>query len=195
MADFCRALKSVLRHEGLYADDPRDSGGETYRGVSRIHHPQWEGWKIIDSLRAKSDFPKTLPAHTDLNALLASFYRAQFWRRVDGDKLADQLLAEELFDTAVHLGPGRAVGFLQRSLNALNRNEALYGDLREDGVFGKNTRRALRIFLAQDPLETLLTCLNILQGMHYLERLRERPDQELFARGWLARITFTKSPN
>lgn len=193
MADFNRALKSVLRHEGAYANDHRDPGGETYKGISRIYHPGWDGWRIIDALREKEDFPKTLSANRDLEASLASFYRALFWRAVDGDNLADQRLAEELFDTAVNLGAGRAVGFLQRSLNVLNRNETLFRDIQEDGSFGENTRRALKAFLSQDSTETLLTCLNILQGMHYLDRLRERPDQERFARGWLARVTLTKS--
>jgi lysozyme family protein len=31
-------------------------------------------------------------------------------------------LAAEMFDTAVNMGTGTAIGFLQRALNALNRN-------------------------------------------------------------------------
>lgn len=193
VADFKLALEYVLRHEGAYVDDPHDPGGETYKGVSRKHNPGWEGWRTIDTLRERENFPKILAANPALKDSLVRFYEAKFWRPLDGDNLPDQRLAEELFDTAVNLGPGRAVRFLQRSLNVLNRNEKLYADLRQDGSIGEKTRQALRAYLANDSIDILLTCLNILQGMHYLKRLRQRPDQERFARGWLARVAFTKT--
>lgn len=194
VADFKLALEFVLRHEGAYIDDSHDPGGETYKGVSRKHHPGWDGWKIIDRLREKEDFPGILSANPALQNLLVRFYEVEFWRRLDGHRLSEQSLAEELFETAVNLGPGRAVKFLQRSLNALNRSESVCGDLREDGSFGEKTRRSLSAYLSNDSPEILLTCLNILQGMHYLNRLKERPDQKRFARGWLARVTIIKAP-
>ena len=174
MADFKRALEFVLRHEGGYVDDSNDTGGETYGGISRNYHPGWDGWKIIDSMREEHGFPGILSANTKVATSLANFYRTSFWSRVDGENLPDQRLAEELLDSAVNLGSDRTIRFLQRSLSALNRNEALYSDLSEDGIVGAHTRRALRVYLSGDSVETLLTCLNIMQGMHYLERLKER---------------------
>lgn len=193
MANFKLALKYVLRHEGTYVNDAHDPGGETYKGISRKYHPGWDGWKIIDGQREKENFPEILSAIPDLRDLLIRFYEESFWRSLDGDRLSDQNLAEELFDTAVNLGPRRAVRFLQRGLNALNRSESLFCDIREDGLLGEKTRSSLRAYLSHDSPDLLLTCLNILQGMHYLNRLKERPDQERFARGWLARVTFTRS--
>lgn len=193
MADFNRALSFVLRHEGAYSVDPYDAGGETYRGISRAYHPGWDGWDIIDGMREREGFPGILSANTALEASVAKFYKVQFWLPVDGDDIPDQGLAEELLDSAVNLGAGRAIRFLQRSLNALNRNEALYSDVREDGILGEKTRLALREYRSKDPPGTLLTCLNILQGMHYLNRLKERPDQERFARGWLSRVAFVQA--
>ncbi len=60
MADFDKAFNFVQNHEGIYSDDPDDSGCETYRGVSRAHNPLWPGWAIIDRLRSKDKFPDIL---------------------------------------------------------------------------------------------------------------------------------------
>ena len=60
MADFKKALTETLRHEGGYVNDPKDPGGETYKGISRKNHPDWEGWNIIDEKKILSSFPINL---------------------------------------------------------------------------------------------------------------------------------------
>ena len=49
MAKFSISLQKTLAHEGFYSNDPDDLGKETYKGISRIFHPKWNGWTIIDS--------------------------------------------------------------------------------------------------------------------------------------------------
>ncbi|MBI5343968.1 MAG: hypothetical protein HZB83_01285, partial [Deltaproteobacteria bacterium] len=39
MDNFERAIAFVLRHEGGYANDPRDPGGETNFGISKRAYP------------------------------------------------------------------------------------------------------------------------------------------------------------
>ena len=56
-------------------------------------------------------------------------------------------LAEELFDTGINMGTGTAIGFLQRALNALNRNGRDYADLAVDRRIGPATLGALDAFL------------------------------------------------
>lgn len=41
MAEFNIAFQKTLTHEGGYVNDPEDSGGETYKGISRNNHKNW----------------------------------------------------------------------------------------------------------------------------------------------------------
>ena len=41
MAEFSEAFTQTAAHEGGYSNDPLDRGGETYRGIARVHHPDW----------------------------------------------------------------------------------------------------------------------------------------------------------
>ena len=34
-----KAFKEVAAIEGGYVNDPQDTGGETYKGISRVNHP------------------------------------------------------------------------------------------------------------------------------------------------------------
>lgn len=51
--DFKVALyQVVLPNEGGWVKDPADSGGETYKGISRKNFPHWSGWSEIDRVKA-----------------------------------------------------------------------------------------------------------------------------------------------
>jgi lysozyme family protein len=41
-----KIIEFTLRNEGYYVNDKDDSGGETYRGISRVNFPKWAGWAI-----------------------------------------------------------------------------------------------------------------------------------------------------
>ena len=122
-SSFETAYNKTMGHEGGYVNDPDDKGGETFRGISRVHYPDWQGWAIID------DFIKNGQQPPDLDLLVQSFYKKHYWDKCKGD-LLPHTIAEELFDTAVNMGVRTAGRFLQRSLNALNRNQTLYPDLK-----------------------------------------------------------------
>ena len=188
MADYHKAYAITLAHEGGYVHDPDDRGGETYRGISRKYHGNWPGWETIDQLKGAADFPAGLDRQTELDEQVADFFKAKYWDRFWGDRIPDQQVANELFDTSVNLGPKRAVTFLQAGLNVLNRNERLFEDISEDGAFGKNTLAALKSYLQGDEASILVKICNILQGMHYIEFMRSSPTQEKYARGWLTRV-------
>lgn len=188
MADYAKALALVLKHEGGYANDPVDRGGETYRGVARRFHADWAGWKRIDGLRGKPGFPNSLDSDNTLQKLVAEFYRKNYWAPVQGDKLSDDALAQELFDTAVNMGVRRAVRFFQEALNLLNRNQKNYDDLVADGWLGAKSLAALNVLLVADKNPRyLIKLMNALQAAHYVEIMRNDPTQERFARGWLNR--------
>ncbi|MFN5320872.1 MAG: glycoside hydrolase family 108 protein [Planctomycetota bacterium] len=192
MAEFEIAFDETMLHEGGYVDDPDDRGGETYRGVARKFHQAWPGWKIVDELkREKPDsFADLLDQKQELQTLVASFYREQFWRPIRGEQLSDQALANELFDTAVNQGVGTAIRFWQEALNLLNRSAKDYPEIEVDGVAGERTLATTNQFLQRNrgQSDRLLKVLNLQQGARYLEIARKNPVQRKFLHGWLNRI-------
>ncbi len=193
MASFEEAYAITMGHEGGYVDDPEDAGGETYKGVSRRFHPGWEGWSIVDAHKSKENFRKKLKSDSRLQGLVHKFYKQHFWDPFLGDEIPSQDVADEMFDTGVNMSVGRAVEFLQESLNLLNRNGKLYADIGVDGGFGSITLGALKSYLNADPPGHLLKLMNVLQGMHYIKRMKEHPGQEKYARGWLKRVLIQKT--
>ena len=171
-----------MGHEGGYANDPSDFGGETYRGIARRFHPGWPGWQKIDEAKTTTHHLDPVISgllRDELNPLVRDFYRLEFWLKVGGDHIGSQAVADELFDTGVNMGPARAVEFLQVGLNALNRSDRganrYFLELLEDGDIGPKTLDALEIYLSKDSDRYLLTLLNVQQGAFYLERMRKIP--------------------
>lgn len=192
MAGFEAAYAATMRIEGGYANNPADKGGETYKGISRKNFPQWQGWKIVDLAKrtAPNSIDKVLAADKDLQLLVRKFYKANFWDVNRLDEVTSQVIAEELFDTGVNMGTGRAARFLQESLNLLNRNQKNYKDIAVDGIVGPQT---LALTNNHPDKVALYKMLNLMQGERYLDIMRNAPDQEGFAYGWLDRVNFVKA--
>ena len=191
MAQFSISYRKTAGHEGGYANHPDDRGKETYRGISRLHWPEWEGWPIIDRLKAESDFPANLESDPDLGNLVVKFFHDNFWKTINGDAVQQQEIADELYDTGVNMSPKAAVKFLQTALNVLNKNQQLYKDIKEDGDLGQQTLGAISAYLGHRPLDILLTVMNVSQGCRYMQLLKD-PAQEAFALGWFGRVMISK---
>ena len=150
---FKQIFSITMGHEGGYSDDPDDPGGETYKGISRVFHPGWLGWAIVDHWKEappRSRDDGWLKEHESLQRQVRGFYRAQFWDTFRGDEvlaIAPEI-AEELFDTGVNMSTERAVRFLQGALNVLNRQGQSWPDLDEDGLIGAKTLAALKVCCA-----------------------------------------------
>ena len=191
MAQFSISDRKTAGHEGGYANNPADRGGETYRGIARKRWPEWEGWPIIDRLKLESDFPNNIEVDPDIHSLVVKFYHDNFWKTINGDSIQQQEIADELYDTGVNMGTGVAIKILQNSLNILNKNQQLYKDIKEDGNVGQQTLGAISAFLSTRKLELLLKVMNVSQGCRYLQLLQD-PSQEQFAIGWINRVEITK---
>lgn len=194
MADFKKAYQKTMSHEGLYSHDILDVGGETFCGISRKYNPNWEGWQIIDQIKENSEnFERDLKENVLLQELKEYFYKDKYWDIFWGDEILFQPIADEMFDTGVNMGSRRAIKFLQQGLNCLNRNEMIFSDVVEDGVFGKNTMNALNKLSSNlNDMNLLVKIMNVLQGMHYLEYMKKSPLQEKYCRGWFGRVTISK---
>ena len=166
-------IDHIIRVEGGYVNDPSDSGGETNFGITKVVARSfgYDG-PMID-----------LPRETAFD-----IYVAKYWDAVRGDDMVSLLhtVAEEVVDTAVNMGPGRAGKFLQRALNALNNRGALYQDLKVDGQIGNGTLTALSQYIEHrgESDKTLVKMLNCLQGAFYVELAERREKDEKFIYGW-----------
>jgi len=186
MANFKEAYKITMAHEGAYANNPADNGGETYAGVARKFWPKWGGWAIIDLLKTKVGFPKSLSNSLPLQAHVEDFYKRNFWDANKLDDILNQPLANELFDTAVNMGAKTGATMLQEALNLLNRRGKDYPDVVVDGVIGNQTIKAVN---THPNKAKLLKVLNLLQGAKYIAIVKNNPSQEVFFNGWMERVT------
>lgn len=168
-------LDRLLAKEGGFVDHPADRGGPTNWGITSAV-ARGEGF-----MGDMADLPQNLAR---------SIYRRRYWETPGFHQVAEiaAVVAEELFDTGVNMGPAVAVGFLQRALNALNRNGRDWADLAVDRSIGPATLGALRALLrvrGQAGARVLVRAMNALQGARYIELSEARPANEAFAYGWL----------
>lgn len=186
---FARAFAKTMGHEGGYVSDPEDAGGETYRGISRVYNPTWQGWRVIDMWKEKNISTEERDIY--LKDMVPAFYRAMYWDRFQGDRIASlaKEVAYELFDSAVNMGVHQAVKFLQVALNMQNRQGTTYPDIEVDGKMGPLTISTLQRYLTWQPgnrtenERILLNCMNGEQYIFY----KNNPQHERF-RGWFSRV-------
>jgi lysozyme family protein len=169
-------IAEVIAREGGYSDHPADRGGPTNMGITR---------EVARDNGYYGDM-KALP-----RALAEALYRRLYWDQPGFAFVAEISwpVGAELFDTAVNMGAPTATGFLQRALNALNRNQQDYPDLKIDRVVGARTLAAVKRFRAiRGPSgdAVLLKALEALQGERYIALAESRPANEAFLYGWLA---------
>ncbi|MFM2409397.1 MAG: hypothetical protein RL481_225 [Pseudomonadota bacterium] len=169
-------IEDVIEREGGFVHHPADRGGAT-------------NWGITEAVARRQGYIGDIRALPKNDA--AAIYKRLYWLSPCFDALAERApkLAAELFDTGINMGTGTATGFLQRALNALNREGADYPDLRIDRQIGPATLAALDAFLKKRGRageSVLLKAVEALQGAHYLNIAEARPSQEAFVYGWLA---------
>lgn len=172
---FQDALKKLKQIEGGYVNDPTDSGGETNYGIT------------VAVARAFGYFGamKDMPFDT-----AAKIYKQRYWdiQMLDDINVMSSLIAHEMFDTGVNCGISVSGKFLQRTVNVMNRNGKMYGDIAVDGNVGRMTVAALRALLlarGQDGIKVVLRSLNALQGAYYLELAERREKDEAYVYGWI----------
>lgn len=172
-------IDDLIAREGGYVDHPADRGGPTRWGITQAVARRHGYMDHIDQL------PRNVAS---------SIYKRQYWHLPAFDqvnKLAPKLAAE-LFDTGANTGTATAIGFLQRALNALNRNGRDYSDIAVDRKIGPATLRAIAGFIDKrgaDAETILIRAIDALQGAHYVRLAETRPAQEAFLFGWLANRT------
>lgn len=168
-------IDCIIDREGGFTDHPSDRGGPTKYGITErvARESGYAG--------AMSDLPR-------------DFAFAVYLKRYVQDPGFEPIIrlsepiAEELVDTGVNMGPGIPARWLQRILNALNRQQKDYADVDVDGNIGPATLKALSCLLAARGYEgrvAVLRLLNSLQGVRYLELAEAKESQQDFLFGWI----------
>jgi lysozyme family protein len=161
-AAFLASLPFVLRWEGGYADHPDDPGGRTNRGVTQATYDRW---------RANQGLAPRHVGSIDDDEV-ASVYEIGYWAPPRCDLLRRHLDLVH-FDTAVNMGPGRAVRLLQAAVGCP-----------VDGAFGPETVR----HAAACDLGAALAAYCDGREAYYRRLADQRPRLRVFLRGWLNRL-------
>ena len=169
-------IDEVIKLEGDYSNHPADRGGPTR-------------WGVTEAVARAHGYAGDMRHFPREDA--AAIYKRKYWLRPGFDQIAQHApdIAAELFDTGINMGTGTASGFLQRALNALNRNGRDYEDISVDCEIGRKTMAALDAFLRKrgSPGKTvLLKAIEALQGARYIKLAETRPANQAFLYGWLA---------
>lgn len=177
MTDIDAMIDELIEREGGYVDNAADRGGATRFGITE---------------RVARDNGYNGPMRELPRALAAAIYRRRYWQAPGFDRVAAiaPRVAAELLDTGVNMGPAVAVGFLQRALNALNRQGRDFPDVEPSHVIDAPTLAALTAYVARRGATgeaVLLKAVEALQGARYIELAERRPANESFVNGWLAR--------
>lgn len=182
MANYSIAERITGRNEGLYANNPADTGGETYAGIARNHWPKWQGWLIIDSI--KKNFgrtPSIINRHArqepKLSAYIATFYKQNFWDTIELDQINNQQIANTVYDFGVNSGTSRAAKLLQQSVNDLGVFELVV-----DGKIGNASIAAIN---NSDP-KRLHEVFNKKRRDFYVSIAKG--SQAQFLKSWLSRL-------
>ena len=172
MANFTKAYEKVIINEGGYVNDPKDSGGETFKGVSRVFNPTWQGWQIIDKFKTDKLFPSILYRNLELEKLINMFYKFNYWDKCMLDNIDNQEIAESIFDFGVNAGVKVSSKLAQKICN-----------VDSDGIIGIKSIDAIN---SVKP-EYFMPYFKIGRIEHYLDCVKNNSNNQKFLYGWIKR--------
>ena len=149
MASFINFKPTILRLEGGYQNNPKDTGnynslgqnvGTNY-GISAKTYESWIGYPPnAQNMRAISQ-PEAL-----------QIFENWYWNVVKANQITDQATAEAITDHAINANPYQAVKIAQKTLNGK------FGKaLSVDGVMGSKTLSAINSVNSSDFFKSFLT--------------------------------------
>lgn len=175
MGDYKKAYRVGRVNEGGYVHRPDDKGLETYCGVSRKWHPDWEGWPIVD---AEKERLKALDRKLErgdiiddaqLEQMLEVFYKAEYWDKMNGDQIEEDSVATYIYDWCLTSGGARKA--IQEELKLV-----------ADGVFGPKTLAAINAGGAG-----MLGKIKDARIRYYYALVQQDPANMANAKGWMNR--------
>lgn len=161
-AAYLQSLPFILRWEGGYVNHPADPGGATNKGVTQ---KVYDAWRARQGLAARD-------VRQLADAEMQAIYEAGYWLPPRCDVLPGGL-DQVQFDTAVNMGVGRAVRFLQQAVGA-----------GVDGDFGAGTLKCV----ARCDTGTALAAYCDAREAYYRGLVARNPKLAVFQKGWMNRL-------
>ncbi len=177
MASYKIAYSISRRNEGGY--NPGDSGGETYKGVSRKANPNWAGWKIIYAYK-KANGPIAKGAYinnTQLDQLVINLFKSNYWDMMRLDEVDSQNIANIMFDFSLTSNWDRSAIDAQKAAG-----------LTADGKIGTDSLRALNGAKEKDLAKKILA-----YNQQYYSDLAKKPKYASYLHSWTSRIDYFSS--
>jgi lysozyme family protein len=179
---FDAMYKYTKQFEGGWVNDLDDSGGETFRGISRVSFPKWEGWPLVDAVKHTAATARVINRHFEndeqMAAMVKNFYIKEFWDKISA-ALTDRV-RQKVCDTAINTGFTRAFILLQLAINRLGNR------LKVDGKVGPLTLQAAALVNE----DKLLFAYSACQAEFYKNIVQKKPSQKKFLNGWLSRAAW-----
>jgi len=156
VANFDNAINKTLLHEGgaKFTSDPNDRGGDTKFGISQRAYPELD-IKNLTEEKAKQ------------------IYKRDYWNKVNADKIDSQLIAENIFDTAVNMGVRTASRMAQEVLEIEPA----------DGIIGPQSLKHIN----DSPVDLFISKYTLHKVSHYVEICKKNKSQKKYLLGWMNR--------
>lgn len=169
-ADFHVAFEETHSNEGGYVNDIADPGGKTRYGITE---------EVARDYGYTGEM-RYLPIET-----ARAIYECKYWSRLRLGEVHSQGIANEVFDSAVNCGRGRASRWLQDACNKLNDRGKRWEDIAVDGKVGPRTMAVVNAAIGRGVERELDKLLNVKQGHHYDTLCEGNQKFERFLVGWL----------
>jgi lysozyme family protein len=169
-------IDGILDREGGYVNHPSDPGGATNWGITQR----------VAKANGYHGHMRDLP-----KATARDIYRREYIEKPGflGICEIDPVVAEEVIDSGVNAGQGRAAKWYQTALNLFNRRGKDYADILVDGDIGRGTLAAHRALIAKrgakDARDMMIDALDGLQFGHYASLSSDNSKFEDFMPGWV----------
>lgn len=156
MANFNDAIVKTLAREGgsRFTDVANDKGGATKYGISQAAYP-------------------TLDIRNLTEQQARDIYKRDYWDRVRGDDITSQVIAENIFDTAVNMGVRTTSRMVQTLLEIVPA----------DGIIGS---MSLAVINAQNEKEFIMQ-FTLGKIAYYASLCNKDRTQSKFLLGWINR--------
>ena len=156
MANFNDAIVKTLAREGgaRFTDVANDKGGATKYGISQAAYP-------------------TLDIRNLTEQQARDIYKRDYWDRIRGDDITSQIIAENIFDTAVNMGTRTASRMVQTLLEIVPA----------DGIIGS---MSLEVINQQNETEFVMK-FTLGKIAYYASLCNKDRTQSKFLLGWINR--------
>jgi len=161
---FEKALNKVLSLEGglVLHKNPTEQT-QTYAGIYRKAHPEWQGWRYIDK------------GQTPPFELIRDFYYENFYKPFES--IQNETIRDLLFEFAVNASVKTAIKLLQKIINTT-----------PDGILGQKTLQKLDEYLTEKSEEEFIKDFTLARIAFYTNLANKNPKQYgLYLRGWINR--------